>query len=321
MSPKPSLSSAIVLLALAPHAGIGADGLYASGFDDDWLSPGVHNLPLAVPEDTLRGRLYLPPPALRNGAAVVALHGCSGLWSNGQPDTVAQLAIEKWGQKLTADGFVVLAVDSYTDRTPSGGNPLDYQVQCNGSPLAGFVDPYTTRVADADFAVAWLGYRLGSLVDGRIGMIGWSQGAQAVLVRVAETGRFENASLYDAPDAPALPASVAIAFYPGCGPDLEFRDGPVATSYWRPHVPLRINHGGADPLEANCAIRAANATDVYGADWLAYVAYPGAGHGFDGSVGTWPAGGCQPEDSAGICAAKAADLASLQWLRSHLLAE
>ena len=264
--------------------------------------------------------MYVPAPEKRNGASVIALHGCTGLWSHGAPGTVAQAAIEKWGRKLSDEGFLVLAVDSYTDRVPSGGDPLAYQVQCAGSPLAGFVDPYTTRVADVDAAIGWMSYRLGSLVDHRVGLIGWSQGAQSVLVRTAETGRFADVSLYEPPAIAPREIPAAVAFYPGCGLDLGFRSGPVTTSYWRPHAPLRVNHAADDPLASDCALRAERALSAFASPWLSYVAYADAAHGFDRVVPTWPVAPCEPADVPDVCAAKDADIASLVMLEQHLLA-
>lgn len=302
-----------------------SDGLMRDDFDDDLTDP-TRNVELDVPGAGARllGRLYIPAPHLRNGAAVVAMHGCNGLWSNGVPRTIAQAAIEKWGRQLAASGYFALAVDSYTARTPPDVDVSAFQTQCAKTTYAGAVDPYKTRVEDLDKGISWLHYRLGARVSGRIGALGWSQGAEAVLVRAAETSRGEDATLYPLPqdETSALPA--AVAFYPGCGPALGFvQNWDLAQSFWRPHHDLRINHAGADALEPNCATRASIAQHSYDTSegsghWLQYTTYAGAQHSFDGTVHTWPTEPCNGQAQTDICAATDADLDSFSFLDERL---
>lgn len=232
-----------------------ADSLLISTFDDGVLAQ-VQNIRIDLPDgSSLPARLY--GPAEPNGAIVLMMHGCSGQWSQGEPWTVAQGAIEKWGVKLAQSGYFALAIDSYTSRTPAGVDPRDFQQQCAGDVHEGAVDPYATRVADMDIGIAWLRYHLGIAATARIGALGWSQGAQSVLVRSAETYAHEDVSRFDEPTDEATAQLASVAFYPGCGTNLGFIDGSgVGTSYWRPHRDLRLNHGGADPLHASCADRA-----------------------------------------------------------------
>ena len=104
---------ALMLLALARfgHAG---EGVFQSSFDDS-AGSGIENVVLETSRDQLPGRIYVPPQP--NGGVVVLMHGCTGMWQSGDPNTVAQGAIEKWGVELSANGFIALAVDSYTSRT------------------------------------------------------------------------------------------------------------------------------------------------------------------------------------------------------------
>lgn len=121
-------------------------------------------------------------------SAVVMMHGCSGIWServvgatnrDGSPNL--QNNIEKWGIKLAESHVVALAVDSFTPRTPAGvTSSEEWQNQCNDNPgpYAGAVSPYTDRVHDA--RAAWEFLNALPLIDGtKIGLLGWSHGAQA----------------------------------------------------------------------------------------------------------------------------------------------
>jgi len=319
---------AVFALAASAASAADADGIFAGGFDESW-DAGARTVDVALPGQlSLSGRLYLPPAALRHGGAVVLVHGCNGLWSRYIVGGLAQGAIEKWGSKLAAEGYVALAPDSYgSARAPAGADPVAFQVQCSGSLYAGAVNPYTTRVDDIDTGMRWLHYRLGALVRaGRVGVLGWSQGAEAAMTRAAETSRRTDVSLYPdaAAEAAALPATVL--FYPGCGRALEFIAGnaPMQDSFWRPHRDLRMNHGGGDDLHGNCAIRAATAQTIYAATpgsghWMQYVEYTDAPHSFDGDLTQWPAAYCGTQPlSPGACAAADADIDSLNFFNQRL---
>lgn len=301
-----------------------ADWLFASAFDDGFLAQ-VQNVRIELPDGSgLPARLYGPTEP--NGAAVVMMHGCSGQWSQGEPWTVAQGAIEKWGVKLAQSGYFALAIDSYTSRTPAGVDPRDFQQQCAGDVHEGAVDSYTTRVGDMDIGIAWLRSHLGTTATARIGALGWSQGAQSVIVRSAETHAHANVSRFDEPMDEVTAQLASVVFYPGCGTNLGFVEGSgVSSSYWRPHRDLRLNHGGADPLHASCSDRADIAVGAYDSvpgsgHAVAYVEYPNAHHSFDGAITEWPATLCDPDASpSDFCAASDADISSLEFLSGRLL--
>lgn len=300
-----------------------AEALFTSSFDDVLIAQ-VRNLRMELEDGFyLLARLY--GPAHPNGAAVVMMHGCSGQWSQGEPWTVAQGAIEKWGVKLAQSGYFALAIDSYTSRTPAGVDPRDFQQQCAGDVHEGAVDPYATRVADMDIGIAWLRYHLGIAATARIGALGWSQGAQSVLVRSAETYAHEDVSRFDEPTDEATAQLASVVFYPGCGTNLGFVDGSgVGSSYWRPHRDLRVNHGSADPLHASCADRVDIAVGTYasipGSGHAAdYIEYPNAQHSFDGAIVDWPTQRCVPDaPPSDYCAASDADISSLEFFSIRL---
>lgn len=292
---------------------------------------------------TLRGVLYTPDdfegaldgageptgPAYQH-PAVVMMHGCTGIWSNRTPFAVngdgtpnLQNHIEKWGLKLAAEGYVALAVDSYTPREPATVDTTkveqrqDWQNQCKGTTNAGKVNPYTTRVEDARAAFAWLAADTVHIDDDRVGLMGWSQGAESTLVESADAGR----------DVPKVMRATsdrrfasAVAFYPGCGTDLGF--GSATSGHWRPWVDLRLQVGTGDSFYTSCQNRVtrANAIKVTGSNLTySFVGYAGAAHGFDQTAEEWPTAYCADANPTGdVCAMDAADIDSLEFFADHL---
>ncbi|EPX55324.1 hypothetical protein D187_009319 [Cystobacter fuscus DSM 2262] len=227
--------------------------------------------------------------------------------SNGTPNLQNQ--VEKWGLQLASRGIVALAVDSFTRRRLSMAPDADsalWQDQCSGKQYAGRVNPYTTRVLDAQAARAWL------VTDSRInatrvGLLGWSHGAQAAMVEAAEK---PTNTLF----------RTTVLFYPGCGSDLGF--GTPGASTWRPHHELRFNIGTEDDFFFNCQSRATTAQSTYGSTpgsghELVFIPYTDAEHGFDGESQTWPTS-TTPCSTPDMCAMRDADLDSLAFLLSRL---
>jgi dienelactone hydrolase len=266
----------------------------------------------------LSGVLYRPAQyaASSHLRAMVLMHGCSGYWSNrtvgatnGNGTPNLQNQVEKWALRLVSEGIVVLAVDSYTRRQPSSVPVSDsalWQDQCAGRTYAGRVDPYTTRVLDARAARAWLAAD-NHLDAARIGLLGWSQGAEAAMVEAAEK---TTNTLF----------RTTVLFYPGCGSALGF--GSPLASTWRPHHDLRFNIGTKDKFHADCASRANTALSTYGSTAgsgheLAFVSFELAEHGFDGESQGWPTP-ATPCTTADECAMKTADLDSLAFLLPRL---
>ncbi|KAG0600253.1 hypothetical protein M758_11G018800 [Ceratodon purpureus] len=267
--------------------------------------------------------------------AVVMMHGCSGIWServvgNKNPDGTPNLQnnIEKWGIKLAESNVVALAVDSFTPRQPVDvTSSEEWQNQCsdNAGRYAGVVNPYTERVQDA--RAAWEYLNAMPEIDGaRIGLLGWSHGAQSVMVEVAETGRDS-----DEPRAESDHKFVCfVAFYPGCGVNLGF--GPsVSRSFWRPFRPMQLHMGVCDPFYKNCVTRKNLAVTQYSKPVL-FSEYPGARHHFDACQQTWPTSptsinfsepvhdvvGSPSLSSADKRAMRCADIAALEFFLSRL---
>jgi dienelactone hydrolase len=284
-----------------------------------------------VPGEELDGRLYLPDPMPESPPAIIMMHGCTGLWSGSDPATgVGQRHIEKWGLELAAQGYVVLAVDSYTTRTPAAATEAEYQHQCNSDPTwKHHVNSYTTRVDDIESAQEYLIAEYDVNTEGGLGLLGWSQGAQSVLVAMAATPRASNVAYVDPPAYAA-----AVTFYPGCGSALGYGMSYTLNrpGYWRPANPMRLHHGTSDSLHGDCQWRSTNAWAVYpeslpsADDELLWVSYPGVGHSFD-HVGTntaFPTSKCDAAALADVtrkaeCAMRDADIDSLAFILDEVV--
>ena len=195
----------------------------------------------------LQGWLY--EQAQSGQPAVVAMHGCSGLTEDGKPSQ----RHEDWGQRLSAQGFVVLFPDSFGSR---GLGP-----QCKVSDRE--VRPSKERVDDAKAGLAYLASRT-NVRPQSISLIGWSNGGSTVLYTVEP-----KHAPGSGPDF-----AKAVAFYPGCRVPLE-------TGLWRTRMPLLVLIGAADDWTAAlpCVdLIAAAKTSGAIAD---IVTYPNAYHDFD----------------------------------------
>jgi dienelactone hydrolase len=183
--------------------------------------------------------------------AVVALHGCGGLWrDNGLLST----RHSDWGERLAREGFIVLMPDSYGSRKLGS--------QCGVKELT--VRASRERVADASAARYWLQSRSDIRPD-RIALLGWSGGGSTVLAAARKDRRPAD----ERPDF-----THAIAFYPGCRVQSE-------SSSFAVRLPLMILIGDADDWTpaAPCDYLAKSARGR--GETIDLVIYPGALHDFD----------------------------------------
>ncbi|HXD42108.1 MAG TPA: dienelactone hydrolase family protein [Ramlibacter sp.] len=144
----------------------------------------------------IKAQLFHPAKQPPRGA-VVALHGCGGLYARhrkGQLNARHQAAADM----LTAQGYAVLFPDSLTTR---GEDEI-----CTQGIGARSIDQAKRR-ADALAALFWVASQPWAQPE-RIALLGWSSGGSAVL-SATDTSRG------DAPTQVVRPV-VAIAFYPGC---------------------------------------------------------------------------------------------------------
>jgi dienelactone hydrolase len=136
---------------------------------------------------------WMPRPGGGHGPAVVALHGCGGLFD--RTGTAFDRRFSDYVERLHRAGFHVLLPDSFGSR---GSGPI-----CT-VPNGERSITVETRRGDALAAIDWLASR--PEVDSRrIVILGWSHGATTTL-----------SALNAARPAHARNVVAAIVFYPGC---------------------------------------------------------------------------------------------------------
>jgi dienelactone hydrolase len=180
--------------------------------------------------------------------AVVMLHGCSGLMTrSGKIRSNARF----WAEHLRDHGYVALLVDSFTSR--------GIDEVCTGRHSLSVVHD---RADDARGALQFVRQRTDVQAD-RVGLIGWSNGAGAVLSVMFEKGE------------PQRGFRAAIAFYPSC-----LRTYPGGLNY-RPYAPLLVLIGAKDDwTPAAPCVQWTERAQTLGAPMHLKV-YPNAYHGFD----------------------------------------
>jgi len=174
--------------------------------------------------------------------AVVALHGCAGLWTASGKMNARE---SDWIARLTGAGYAVLLPDSF--------RPRGLRALCNNRDRS--LTP-AGRAKDALGARDWLAQQRFIAPD-RVGLIGWSNGGSTALhvagqATAAGPGGF----------------ATVIAFYPGCR--VILRRG------WTARVPTTILHGLADDWTP-----AAPCQELAAEGGARFVGFAGAYHDFD----------------------------------------
>ena len=179
-----------ILASFAPQATVSADesvkfdsAAYLVGGLQQRLARERGEMPTGAPATTIEGYLSKPDGS-GPFAAVVYLHGCSGL-SESTRKRIAELMTE-WG-------YVSLAVDSFATR--------GIKESCD--------QPMPDRQADALGALLYLS-KLALVDPKRIAVLGFSQGGVAAL-QLAST---HPVGLFAIPDE--LKFRAAVAYYPFC---------------------------------------------------------------------------------------------------------
>lgn len=200
---------------------------------------------------------WLPADGTERRPAVLALHGCGGLYAKGGglAERYRETAI-----RLHAAGYAVLMPDSFGSR--------GLREICQTRYRERSVD-VAQRVQDARAALSWLANQ--PQVDARrIGVMGWSNGATTTL-NLLEQRRAH-------PEAGDPPIAGAAVFYPGCGP-LAKRQAVLESA------PLLMLLGALDDWTPPqpCADFARGLQAQGGSDVTLHV-YEGSYHGFDGTA-------------------------------------
>jgi dienelactone hydrolase len=157
---------------------------------------------------------FSPDPSSGGYPAVIALHGCGGMYSAapGRGDRLSPRH-QQMADLLLAQGYAVLFPDSF--------NPRGRREVCS-DPLGTSNITQDNRRLDVLGALTYL--RTRADVDGdRIALLGWSHGGSAVLASVNRRHP-AVASYLASPEAGSF-FRTAIAFYPGCFASLRGREG------------------------------------------------------------------------------------------------
>lgn len=186
---------------------------------------------------------YMTP--VRSGMpAILVLHGCAGLYNR---DGEVGFRMWRMGNLLQELGYAVLYLDSFT--------PRGIKQVCTSRTNARAVTP-KMRADDASAAIHWLKSQRD--VDGkRIGVLGWSHGADAVMDLLGRKN-------------PAVKA--AVAYYPACRLLEDVKD-------YRVSAPTLVLVGEKDEQSPaqDCKTQATES----GQDLFYVVTYPGVTHDFD----------------------------------------
>lgn len=211
--------------------------------------PAPRQVEIPAANLTLHAQLYRPDgdgpfPAL------IALHGCGGLGGHSEP---VLPRYRDWAEQFLKAGYAVLLPDSFGSR--------ELGPQCRVKERR--VLARRERVADITAARQWLAQQSWAAAD-RISLIGWANGASAVLWAVRPQLTSRNA----APDFRS-----AIAFYPDC----RISSGLG----WSARVPTLLLIGAKDDVSSPSACRQM-VDGAQGRSALTrIVVYPGASHDFD----------------------------------------
>lgn len=259
------LSSAVVVAAVAAVAAFATSALAAGPrAPDETLT-----FKSADGKTVLKGYFWQSAKA---GArpAIVMMHGCGGAYSSNvetfDATTVAS-QYREWGERLSADGYGVLLVDSFGPRGKGSGV---CDIPYDKRPAK--INEVTVRPLDAIGALRAL-RKQDRVRKNPVALIGFSNGGSAVLSTVAKTG---PSVWKKKPKKPSPWFAGAASFYPGCGLQSAY-DG-----HWQPTIPTHLFVGTADtttPPAPECDERFTEALDQGAPAMMA--SYHKATHGFD----------------------------------------
>ena len=211
----------------------------------------------------LQGLVFSPPDAgNRRLPAVLALHGCGGMYSvlKSKRDALS-MRHQAMADLLVAEGYIVLFPDSFRSR----GVEEICTIESRRRTIT-----QRNRLSDTLGALAWLQRREDVQPD-RIAVLGWSHGGSAVLAglnakEAAVAGRKTAADYFRA----------GVAFYPGCSDSLKVSPGYSLAA------PLTLFIAGSDDWTppGPCVNLAGRLRDA--GEPVEITVYADTYHGFDG---------------------------------------
>jgi dienelactone hydrolase len=183
--------------------------------------------------------------------AVVALHGCAGLYE--KSGSLSPRHVD-WAERLAAKGFVVLFPDSFGSRGAESQCKTDDRV----------TSPSKERVEDTLASRSYLQSRSDVKADA-ISLLGWSNGGSTVLYAVQKQHRPRDGR----PDF-----AKAVAFYPGCR-------APAERGTWHTRLSLMILIGAVDDWTPAAPCKSLAETAGAAGEPVSITVYPDAYHDFD----------------------------------------
>jgi len=208
--------------------------------------PRAVDIPLG--SGTLKAQLF-KPAGEGPFPTVIALHGCGGLATRSDP---VQARYREWAARLLKDGQAVLLPDSYASR---GLGP-----QCRVKEVQ--VKARRERVEDIVAARHWL-VQQPWVVHDRISLLGWANGASALLWAVRPQLPRDGSADFRS----------AIAFYPDC----RISSGLG----WSARIPTLLLIGAKDDVSSPPACRQMIDGARGRSALTRIVIYPDAYHDFD----------------------------------------
>ncbi|MET0346132.1 MAG: dienelactone hydrolase family protein [Casimicrobiaceae bacterium] len=254
---------ALAIGAIALTLGVNADARTFARVTLPSLDRDTAGAPL-----TLDAILLLPDGPMPAGGfpAIVALHGCSGMYSSlkGRADQLSERLMAR-ADMLLNEGYALVFPDSFGAR--------GFREICTIKSGERSISA-VKRKLDALGALAFLAARHDIARD-RIALVGWSHGGSAMLAAINARDN-DVAAFRDRPGAPPF-FRAAVAFYPGC------RAALAAGPRWEPAVPARILIGELDDWTPPkpCVDLGASVAAAARGDSLKVTVFPGAHHGFD----------------------------------------